>query len=139
MRIGFTGTQLGMTRAQREEVRSLLSQFHVSALHLGDCIGADADCHQIGVELGHNVILVGHPPHSDSKRAFLKYGISLPPKPYLDRNKDIVNESEMLIATPKGNKEELRSGTWSTVRYARKCGKRVYIVYPDGRIEALID
>jgi hypothetical protein len=55
----------------------------------------------------------------DSKRAFCQGDVVLTPRPYLVRNRHIVDASSVLIATPKGD-EELRSGTWSTVRYARK-------------------
>jgi len=47
------------------------------------------------------------------------------PTPYLSRNRAIVDETEMLIATPAEFTEQQRSGTWSTVRYARACGKKV--------------
>jgi hypothetical protein len=52
--------------------------------------------------------------------------------PPLDRNKMMVDDCEALIATPRLMVEELRSGTWSTIRYARKCRKPVHIVWPDG-------
>jgi hypothetical protein len=39
----------------------------------------------------------------------------------------------MLAACPKGP-EERRSGTWATVRYARKTGKPVVIFWPDGTV-----
>lgn len=54
-------------------------------------------------------------------------------KPNLVRNKDIVESTDVLLACPKGP-EELRSGTWSTVRLARKQGKRVVIFWPDGSV-----
>jgi len=38
------------------------------------------------------------------------------PKPYLTRNKDIVRDTEMLVAAPADETEVIRSGTWSTVR-----------------------
>lgn len=42
-------------------------------------------------------------------------------KPYLQRNLDIIKNSSILIACPVNkNKEELRSGTWSTIRRAKK-------------------
>jgi len=56
------------------------------------------------------------------------------PKPYLERNHNIVDESELLIACPKSKEEELRSGTWATVRYARKKGVRIILIYPDGSV-----
>ena len=48
---------------------------------------------------------------------------------------EIVDESDFLIGTPKGFCEELRSGTWSTIRYARKKGMEITIVYPDGSVK----
>jgi hypothetical protein len=39
---------------------------------------------------------------------------------YLQRNKDIVNNCNYLIACPYSNKEQLSSGVWSTIRYAKK-------------------
>jgi hypothetical protein len=57
-------------------------------------------------------------------------------KPYLSRNKDIVLETELLIATPGEEEEQIRSGTWSTVRYARSLKRMINIVLPDGRVIA---
>jgi len=39
-----------------------------------------------------------------------------------------------MIATPGEVDEQLRSGTWSTVRFARKQGKPVHVILPDGRV-----
>ncbi len=55
-------------------------------------------------------------------------------KPYLARNRDIVNAADVLIAGPGGMEEIMRSGTWATVRYARKKQKPVIIVYPNGEV-----
>jgi hypothetical protein len=57
-----------------------------------------------------------------------------PERPYLDRNKDIVRETASLIAAPAEPEEQLRSGTWSTVRFARKQGKPVFLILPDGTV-----
>jgi len=46
----------------------------------------------------------------------------------------IVRETELLIAAPAEFSEQHRSGTWSTVRYARRLGRPVQIIGPDGRI-----
>jgi len=54
------------------------------------------------------------------------------PQDYLVRNQDIVNECDVLVATPKENNEVLRSGTWATIRRATKAKKPVLIVNPDG-------
>ena len=131
MRIGFTGTQQGMTPAQRSVLTSFLV-VHEGELHHGDCIGADAQAHDHAKDFG--LVTVIHPPTKADKRAFKEADRVLAPKPYLDRNKDIVRETEMLIAAPATMTEELRSGTWSTVRFARKLGRRVYVILPDGTI-----
>lgn len=129
MKIGFTGTQQGMTENQSVMLHYFLSQCK-GEFHHGDCIGADAEAHDIAVIV--NLEPVIHPPDIMRKRAFKKATQIRTPKPYLYRNRDIVDECDELIATPKEFKEQKRSGTWSTIRYARKLKKRVTIIYPNG-------
>lgn len=131
MTCGFTGTQHGMTPRQLKAVRQLL--WHINQLHLGDCIGADAQAYAEAVALG--VSTIAHPPTEKRKRAFLTYDFEREPKPYLDRNKQIALEGvDGLIAAPFGYTEELRSGTWATVRYARNLTRPIKIVLPNGTI-----
>jgi hypothetical protein len=128
---GFTGTQRGMAPRQRKEVRQLL--YDASVLHLGDCLGADLEAYDIAMSLGLTVI--GHPPLDGSRRAYLSYDEEREKQPYLIRNRAIVAEGvDGLIAAPKGFVEEQRSGTWATIRYARKIGRKVWIVWPDGSV-----
>jgi hypothetical protein len=54
------------------------------------------------------------------------------PKSFFARNRDIVDETDMLIATPATKKET--GGTWYTINYSRKQKKQRVIVYPDGSI-----
>lgn len=131
MKIGFTGTQDGMRSAQLATFARIL-QSRFGEFHHGDCIGSDKQSHEVARDWGFKIIL--HPPSNPSKRAFCQADEVREKKPYLDRNKDIVKETEELIATPSGFEEELRSGTWSTVRYARKLGRRVTIIWPDGSV-----
>jgi hypothetical protein len=132
--IGFTGTQKGMTEAQKKTLRGLLDG-GAGELHHGDCIGADAEAHDIADECGYAIIL--HPPTNYSKRAWCEAPKHMmrPEKPYLDRNRDIVRETASLIAAPAEPEEQLRSGTWSTVRFARKAGKPVFVILPDGTVQ----
>jgi hypothetical protein len=135
--IGFSGTQRGMKIRQRLALLKELERTFESGLavnmffHHGDCIGADAAAHVIAVNIGYLVVI--HPPDDSSKRAFCR-GYALPSKPYLDRNRDIAS-SDRLIAVPKEYEKRVRSGTWSTVRYARNLHRPVTIIYPDGRTE----
>lgn len=129
MKIGFTGTQLGMTDAQKSALRQLLSGKD-GEFHHGDCEGADAEAHDIARVCGFWII--GHPPSNPKKRARKFVDEWRPEKPYLDRNKDIVLDTEWLIAAPAQGVEQLRSGTWSTVRFARKLRRKVILIDTEG-------
>lgn len=136
--VGFTGTRNGMTDAQKNTVQLRLIELSANPAeieaHHGDCIGADADFHAICRELGVGKI-VAHPGHvSRELRAFTDADEVRDPKPPLDRNSDIVFECLVMIATPTESVEQQRSGTWSTIRKARRSARRLTVVYPDGRI-----
>lgn len=145
MKLGFTGTQIGMTPRQADAFRQFLESRDVSEFHHGDCIGADAQSHAIAID--RQIRVVVHPPVDPKKRAFVDETqteeewlsntmaiIVRPEKPYLDRNHDIVDETDELVATPKSVYEELRSGTWATIRYAHRVGKPVTLIMPDGTV-----
>ena len=129
--VGFTGTQKGMTSAQIRTLRELLRG--VALLHHGDCIGADAHAHTEAVR--QQIPVVIHPPTDPTKRAFCEGArIVKDPEPYLIRNHRIVDASDKVIAAPGSFREGWRSGTWATVRYARKVNKQVTIIWPDGTV-----
>lgn len=128
--VGFTGTQRGMTPNQLSVVRFYLDGY--TWLHHGDCIGADAQAHQAARRKGLKIHR--HPPDNPSKRAFCDFNKDDDPYPYLDRNHNIVNWSSLLIAGPGEFEEQLRSGTWATIRYARKTKTQRIIVFSDGTI-----
>jgi hypothetical protein len=132
MIIGFTGTREGMSPAQAYTVRNLLTELKGDIVHHGDCVGSDSIFDMIANEYGSTVIV--HPPVDDRLRAFCTSSTTRTPKPYLDRNRDIVEESDILIATPLQHQEIKKGGTWYTVRYAREIGKRVLIVWPNGTV-----
>lgn len=97
-------------------MRDLLASYAAAILHHGDAIGADAEAHDIAIGLGCAIVV--HPPAVETQRAFKAAAEIRAAKPYLVRNKDIVRETALLIAAPAEPVEQLRSGTWSTVRYA---------------------
>lgn len=47
---------------------------------------------------------------------------------YMARNDEIVRLADILTAFPKTDREEVRSGTWATVRRGRRKGIRVEII-----------
>lgn len=138
--VGFTGTQRGLEEFQLAALDRLLGDLayqHGSIeLHHGDCIGADEVAHDLADNNCFDITI--HPPTDDSKRAFCTGGNVREPKPYLERNHDIVDETTTLIACPNGE-ERMRSGTWATVRYARTkiydgLGGVIYVITPSGEI-----
>jgi hypothetical protein len=134
MVIGFTGTKLGMTVAQKRRLSKLLGSILFDSVAHGDCIGADAEFHAMAKRRGVEIQIF--PPLNPKFRAFLK-GRLAKPAPYLIRNRAIVDASDILLATPSGT-EVLRSGTWATIRYARRVDKPRVVIYPDGRYSATI-
>lgn len=134
-RVGFSGTQHGMCGLQRAVVALLLQRLASPELHHGDCTGADAECHDIAKEMGCRVVT--HPPLNPMKRAFKVGDEAREPKEYIPRDHDIVDETEILIAAPLQMKEVRRSGTWATIRYAWRVGKKVLLVTRDGVIQVV--
>ena len=161
MRIGFTGTQMGMTVLQKRMLYFITTPSGMiypnhkkfvdspvnaptlhgeSEFHHGDCIGADEESHHIVRIFSPHTSIFIHPPIKENKRANTYNRLApnqylMPLKDYLDRNKDIVDDTEILIGTPEGMEEVTRSGTWSTIRYAMKQKHPVFIIYPDGSVE----
>ena len=146
MIIGISGTRKGLTEAQSisiiQYLTSLRSQHEYLELHHGDCIGADENVHIVCIEnkLVNKIII--HPPTNSSLRAYTENitanDITIEvteDKDYLERNKDIVNMATIIIVCPKNADEELRSGTWSVYRTAKKQNKTIGLITPDGKIE----
>lgn len=139
-RLGVTGTHLGLSAEQRLQLLSLLVPLAPQQLHHGDCVGVDAQAAGLVALLVPTCRLFVHPPIDPKLRAFWKGNgleVVLPAKDYLARDRDIVDQSDLLIACPRQNEEPTQKrgeGTWYTVRYARKQGKPVWVIYPDGRL-----
>ena len=142
MKIGFTGTQKGMTDKQKDTLRNILinSNPKPSEVHHGDCVGADEDFHYIvkgfSAVINKLIEIHIHPPSRRDKRAFCGLDDTVfiyERKDYLERNHDIVDACDVLVACPN-SKEILRSGTWATIRYARKSDKTIHIIMPDGTV-----
>lgn len=128
MKIGFTGTQLGMNQHQKEQFILKMQELNALIFIHGDCIGADSEAHDIVRTFFPNINIVIFPPIDYSKRAFKSADLLMDEDEYLTRNKMIVDHADFIFAAPKSNIEEQRSGTWSTVRYARKKDIPVFVL-----------
>ena len=138
MKIGFTGTRKGTTCEQHHALCEYVKNLPDAAeWHHGCCVGADAESVEIVEQWSRRCEIIAHPPDNNAmvSRITLEFAKRVEPAlPYLERNRAIVNACDTLVACPEGINEEQRSGTWSTVRFARKQKKRIVIVYPDGAI-----
>jgi len=130
--LGFTGTRLGMQFRQRQTLEVLMHIFKPDEVHHGDCIGSDEQFHRIAQQMHRRIII--HPPENPKLRANCIGGIEVFPKPYMERNRDIVSASDIMLATPAGQ-EEQHSGTWLTIRAAKGMKKDVIVIYPGGDVE----
>jgi hypothetical protein len=121
-----------MTKWQIQFVFDELMALPIHEAHHGMCVGADATFDEM-LSYTHATVY-GHPANMPGLRAACPMvEVEHKPKPPLERNRDIVDASDWLIAAPKGP-EEQRSGTWATVRYARKLGRPITIVWPDASV-----
>ena len=135
LHLGFTGSQWGMSNEQFARVNQLVRDLKPTHVHHGMCVGADEQFHNIirhARETLPDCIIIGHPPVDRGKMSGVKVDELRLPKPYLERDEDIAFESAILLATPKEDKEKLRSGTWATIRRARNHGRKVIRIQRDG-------
>lgn len=139
LRAGFTGTRDGLTQKQQKALVDLLFMVAPYQLQHGDCVGADAEVHDMALVLGLQIVI--RPPVEQRLRAWCgptnAHVIEYPAKPYLERNHDIVNNTDYLIGCPNTVTPVVRSGTWATIRYAAKHDKVVFLVFPDGRLDRI--
>jgi hypothetical protein len=136
MILAFTGTSRAVPIQQELALATLLRDLYMrlgaKELHHGDCVHADALAHRLAMSIGYRVVV--HPPIIHLKCAFCQGHDRWLPRSYRDRNQDIVTCGERLIACPRMAEEELRSGTWMTVRMARRALKPVTLVLPNGEV-----
>jgi hypothetical protein len=141
--VAFSGTRAGMTEKQADALRYVLEQIRFATIalgdrtardefHHGDCIGADEQARTIAK--AREFHLHCHPgfPEGDPQRAGTENDETYPVRPPLARNKEMVELADIVIAAPYSAAERLRSGTWATVRHARKTSTSLIFVYPDG-------
>ena len=130
--LAISGTRAGLTPAQKRALESALRP--AKRLRHGDCVGVDAEAHQIAKAFGVEVHV--HPPVDGKQRAGCEGDVVHAAQAYLKRNRAMVDAADAVVAFPKSDREERRgSGTWATIRYARKRNVPLTVVFPDGRQE----
>jgi hypothetical protein len=136
-KVGFTGTHHGMDEVQKRELEEKLKQLFddgFNEFHFGLCIGADEQAAVIAKMLGFRVVahpgLASNPTNLMYRSDWIGSDEVRDPKPFIGRDHDIVDETEEMVATPVSEDEEVRSGTWTTVRYARTQDRKVTVLNP---------
>lgn len=136
MIIGFTGTSQGMTEQQRQSLYAQLVALGPGhTLVHGDCVGADAQAHFLASCRGWTIEI--YPSTLGHARAYCAAPVIHPVMAPLARNKVIAKRAELMLATPREPHEVLRSGTWATIRAARKLGRDGWIILPNGGLRKL--
>lgn len=140
LHLGVTGSSEPILHLQELKLLTTLSGLHSGTfgdfgafewMHNGDCVNADHVMAQIWRRIGGKVY--GHPPDRDLKRAFFDFDLKDRPFPYKVRDQHIVDRSDLIVGAPRCA-EYLRSGTWMTIRMARKKGIPRILVWPDGTV-----
>lgn len=119
MKIGFTGTRSGMSRWQVKQLMAFLRafsttgrevEFHYGTHETVDLL-ADTEAATIAEQFGFTLC-----PHHATRGTELK------------RDRAQVAVTDFTIAAPLTNREQPRSGTWTTVRYTREAEKPVILL-----------
>lgn len=135
MIMGITGTRTMPTASQEHMLAKLIKDTRgLTELHHGCCLGADAMSHHYALRYGVPVVI--HPPTNARAMAVLRDERDrLVARTYKQRNQAIVDACDWLVALPKHPEWDERSsasGTWQTIRMARKQGRHITIIYGNG-------
>lgn len=138
--LGITGTRYGMNKAQQKAfittVSKLLEKYPtLNTFHQGCCIGVDTESARLMKNL-YGFIVIDHPPTNKSLVGDFVGDQAREDKNYLARNRDIVNESQVMIAITNQMTmpEPPSGGTWYTLNYSIKNKKETYHIKPDGSV-----
>jgi hypothetical protein len=132
--VGFTSTRKGMSDFQKQSLRDRLLRLRLKFtwFHHGDEAHGDFEGATIAKECGYKIAV--HPPTNKASVGNWVGDFMYAEADYLDRNRGIVNQSALLLAAPRNMREELRSGTWATIRYARKIYRPVTILAREAKL-----
>ncbi len=131
--VAFTGTQRGMQPAQGVAFTELICMLRPDWFHHGNCVGADKDAHDVVRACLPTKIRL-HPCNITNKQAECVGDATELVLPPLVRNRVMVDQCPILVATPGEADEVLRSGTWATIRYARAKKRTIYLITPLGDV-----
>jgi hypothetical protein len=155
LNIGITGSRKPLPTIQIKSLYFVMMKLCLDelamdggsvAIHHGCCVGADEEAHNLAETMA-GVSIHGHPGMDEWGKSRLTlptgkydYDILHSRELYKTRNWNIVNVSDVLIACPaypENDKGSRRSGTWQTVRMARRASKTVKYVWANGEVSTV--
>jgi hypothetical protein len=131
-----------MTMPQSTMVGQLLEHFRSDIFeanfHHGNCVGADEEA--AAIARYYNYVITAYPADLTKWQSDFKSDFYKPVTGPLTRNRAIVKDSDVIIAAPNAMMEPLvrntrGSGTWYTIRHARKKERKCVIVWRDGGVK----
>lgn len=136
--VGITGTRNGMTKAQRETFFQTLEHIvfkypTIKRFHHGQCIGVDVES-AIMAEDDFDLFIISHPPIKEDLIGECFNHEIRPAKSYFARNRDIVDESDLMFVVPLTKEHQNKGGTWYTHDYALKHEKPTIVINPQGQL-----
>lgn len=121
-----------------EKVKKHVLPVSIDHIITGAAVGVDTLCHYVSYaykrEARHTIIVPNGRHNFEVVQFAIAMDLDVIEMPggtdHLDRNSKMINMADLLVAFPGTKNELLRgSGTWSTIRRARKKGILIYI-YP---------
>lgn len=149
--VAFTGSHsVRLTRERMSAIGDLLAprwQFPLAHqprinrnhFHHGSCVNGDDQAGWVAHKMGYYIIV--HPPLDDKLRAYSYYDSMEKEADYLQRDRDMVDQSRFLISAPDHYVTEMpknrrgMGGTWYTTKYAFSVHRDGAFVWPDASIE----
>lgn len=134
MIVSVSGTREGASDAQLLALAETLLHYtglhKTIELHHGDCLGVDQQAAEMAAMMQHTT--VSHPPTKDNMRAFHESDVVMPAKGYLERDRDLAELCDVLVALPLVHDVNANSGTWYTIRHAMRINKDIIVIDRDG-------
>jgi hypothetical protein len=131
--MSFSGTSQPalLTPKRLKAARQVLAIIWPTVLIHGMAIGADSAIDAIAREL--HLPRKGHPSNKDSVK-FIQPETITPVRPVAERDRNIVQEGQLLLVMPPTDFELEKSGTWNQMRYNRQLGKPLIWIMLDGTV-----
>jgi len=133
MQVGVTGSREGINGHQDINLSLWITDHTIDTFRHGDCVGADVDV-AASISVSYpKCKIVCHPPEKSVLRGYFESDEYWPEKSYFARNRDIVDNSDILLGFPS-HYNKTSGGTWYTINYATRNNVETFIFYPDGKV-----